>query len=223
MGKSNEALEFPVIWAEHIHSARFFRGVTVLLGVVCFMLLWMLWSQVTRPDPEPLVVRVDAVGRAQVVDYDIDRATVDQTDPVVPFFLTEFMHSHFARRHGLGAEEWQRSHYFLTPELSQIAYTRDEQELVDFISSAGQAPEQIVEDVRIRIIPQPEPPYRAEVFFDRVERYTDLELSRVTFSATVQFVFVEDLPRQARFVNPLGIIITFLEFEEELVQETLGS
>ena len=207
MAKSNEALEFPVIWAEHIHSARYFRGVTVLLGIVCFMLLWMLWSQVTEPDPEPLVVRVDAVGRAQVVDYDIDRATVDQTDPVVPYFLTEFMHSHFARRHGLGAEEWQRSHYFLTPELSQIAYTRDEQELVDFISSAGQAAEQVVEDVRIRIIPQPEPPYRAEVFFDRFVQVGKQFLERLPLGGA---------PGDGRYLRPVAPLFCFVDDNRQL-------
>ena len=217
----SDALEFPVIWAEHIHSARWFRGVTLLLSLVVLFLLVLLWNEVTEADPQPLVVRVDAVGRARVVDYSLDRATTDQRDPVVPFFLNDFVSSHYSRRHGLGAEDWQRSHAFLTPELSRIAYGRDQDELVNFISSEGQAPEQFVEDVRIRMIPQPEPPFRAEVFFDRVERYFDRDVARYTFSLAVHFEFSDAIPNETRIINPLGIVITYLEAQQEVVAESL--
>ena len=219
---TSDALEFPVIWAEHIHSARWLRGVTLLLGVFIVLLLMVLWNLASQPLPDPLVVRVDSVGRAQVVDYSLERATADQSDPVIPFFLNDFVTAHYARRHGIGAEEWQRSHAFLTAELSRVAARRDETELVDFISSEGQAPEQFVEDVRIRMIPQPEPPFRVEIFFDRVERYYEQEVSRVTFSMSLHFVFAEDVPAETRFINPLGIVIVYLEAQEEAVGRPLG-
>ena len=222
MATKTEAAEFADIWGEALHSARWFRGVTILLSAVVVILLIIVWVQAARPVPEPLVVRVDAVGRAEVVDYDVDRATVDQGDPVVPYFLTTFVTDHYSRRHGLGAERWQLSHYFLTDLISLEAYERDQEELVLFISSEGQAPEQVIENLRVRIIPQPEPPYRAEVFFDRVGRYFDTEVSRSTMSLSIQFVFADRVPSETILVNPLGIVVTYLNVQEDTVGATTG-
>ena len=47
----------------------------------------MVAVQETQPAPMPLVVRVDEVDRAVVVDYRIERASLDQNDPVVGYFL----------------------------------------------------------------------------------------------------------------------------------------
>ena len=159
MSDKTDVHEFPAVWADSVHAARFARGVAILLALVIVFLLLVVWVVVTEPDPQPLVVRVNEIGRAEVVDYALGQATADPADPVVPYFLNTFVDMHYARRHGLGAEEWQRSHFFLNPVLSQEAYVRDESELVQFIASQGQASEQLVENIRIRLIPSPEPPY----------------------------------------------------------------
>jgi len=114
-----KAEEFSDLWGELIHSGRWYRSLTVFLAVVVLVLLVVVMVQASRPAPMPLVVRVDEVGRAEVVDYQVERSSLDQNDPVVGYFLNSFVRDHFERRHALRAERWQRSLAFLTVVLQR--------------------------------------------------------------------------------------------------------
>ena len=211
-----KADEFTALWSEALHASRWYRATTVFLSVVVLVLLVAVVVQVSRPTPLPLVVRVDEVGRADVVDYQVDRAEMDQNDPVVGYFLNSFVLDHYSRRHALRAERWQRSLNFLTPELQREVYDRDVEELTLFVANEN-LPEFLVDNIVVRVIPQPEPPFRAEVLFDRVERFGPTELSRERFTLSVQFVFADAVPGEAILVNPLGLVLTFMEVQRQLV------
>ena len=213
MGKADE---FTALWSEALHASRWYRAMTVFLAVVVLVLLVAVVVQVSQPKPLPLVVRVDEVGRAEVVDYQVDRADTTQDDPVVGYFLQTFVLDHYARRHALRAERWQRSLNFLTPELQREVYDRDVDELTAFVADEN-VPEFVIDNVVVRIIPQPEPPFRAEVLFDRVERFGPTELSRERFTLSVHFVFADEVPSEAVLENPLGLVLTFMEVQRQLV------
>ena len=210
------AREYSDVWGEFIHSGRWYRGVTLFLCLVNLVLVVVLTVTVTEPDPLPLVVRVDEVGRAEVVDYELERASLDQNSPVVGFFLNQFVVDHYSRRHALRAERWERSLTFLTSALQQAAYDRDVDELSQFLSST-EAPEFLIQSIVVRVIPQPQPPYRAEVLFDRVEMFGTAEIARERMTLSVQFVFAEDIPTEALLINPLGLVITFSDAQRQLI------
>ncbi len=211
-----KAEEFSDLWGELIHSGRWYRSLTVFLAVVVLVLLVVVMVQASRPAPMPLVVRVDEVGRAEVVDYQVERSSLDQNDPVVGYFLNSFVRDHFERRHALRAERWQRSLAFLTVVLQQQVYADAVEELTVFVSTPD-APEFLVENVVVRVIPQPEPPYRAEVIFDRVEQFGPTEIARERMTLSLQFVFADSVPSAALLVNPLGVVITFMDVQRQLV------
>ncbi len=211
-----KAEEFSDLWGELIHSGRWYRSLTVFLAVVVLVLLVVVMVQASRPAPMPLVVRVDEVGRAEVVDYEVERSSLDQNDPVVGYFLNSFVRDHFERRHALRAERWQRSLAFMTVELQQQVYAETVEELTVFVSALD-APEFLVENVVVRVIPQPEPPYRAEVIFDRVEQFGPTEIARERMTLSLQFVFADSVPAAALLVNPLGLVITFMDVQRQLV------
>ena len=217
MPTKSKADEFSDLFGEALHGARWYRGMTVFLSLVVLLLAYVSYTLAARPLPEPLVVRVDSVGRAEVVQYQFERATAEQSDPVIPYFLTTFVSDHFARRHGYGAERWQRSHHFLTETVSFAALERDRDELTEFVALGLEAPEQLVQNVSVRIIPQPEPPFRAEVFFDLVEFFYSSEINRRRFTLSLQFVFADEIPPESVLINPLGLVITFLETERVIV------
>lgn len=216
MASKAQAREFSDLWGEMLHSGRWYRALTLFLCVVNLVLVFVVALTVTRPDPLPLVVRVDEVGRAEIVDYQVDRAELDQNSPVVGYFLNDFVVGHYARRHALRAERWERSLVFMTPDLQTIAYNQDVDSLGDFLSNPD-APELLIENIVVRIIPQPEPPYRAEVIFDRVETYIATEVSRERLVLSVQFVFADEIPAEAQLINPLGIVIVFMDVQRQLV------
>ena len=214
-----KAEEFSDLWGELIHSARWYRSLTVFLAVVVVVLIGVVMVQASRPTPMPLVVRVDEVGRAEVVDYQVERASLDQNDPVVGYFLNSFVRDHFERRHALRAERWQRSLAFMTVQLQRRIYQEAVDELTVFVSTPD-APEFLVENVVVRVIPQPEPPYRAEIIFDRVEQFglnEVMEIARERMTLSLQFVFAESVPPAALLVNPLGLVITFMGVQRQLV------
>ena len=191
----------------------------MFLAVVVVVLIGVVMVQASRPAPMPLVVRVDEVGRAEVVDYQVERASLDQNDPVVGYFLNSFVRDHFERRHALRAERWQRSLAFMTVQLQRRIYQEAVDELTVFVSTPD-APEFLVENVVVRVIPQPEPPYRAEVIFDRVEQFglnEVMEIARERMTLSLQFVFAESVPAAALLVNPLGLVITFMDVQRQLV------
>ena len=71
------------------------------------------------------------------------------------------------------------------------------------------------------MVPQPEPPYRAEVIFDRVEQFgaagDPMEIARERLTLSLQFVFADSVPAAALLVNPLGLVITFMDVQRQLV------
>ncbi len=216
MSSKAEAREFSDVWGEFIHSGRWYRGVTLLLAMVNVVLLFLVVVIASEPDPLPLVVRVDEVGRAEVVDYRLERAEVDQNSPVVGFFLNQFVVDHYSRRHALRADRWERSLVFLTPQLQQEAYTREVDGLSAFLSDPS-IPELLIQDIVVRVIPQPEPPYRAEVLFERVEAFGGTEISREQLTLSVQFVFAENISSDAMLINPMGLVIVFQDLQRQLV------
>ena len=216
MSNKAESPQFSDVWAELIHSGRWYRGITVLLSLVNLLVIVTLVILATAPEPLPLVVRVDEVGSARVVDYELDRAELDQNSPVVASFLNEFVVSHYSRRNALGSERWERSLVFLSPDLQSEAYDRDVEELSAFIADPDM-PEFFVQDILVRVIPQQQPPYRAEVIFDRVELYRRTEISRERLTVSIHFVFAENVPPEVILMNPLGIVVVFMDTNRELL------
>ncbi len=75
----------------------------------------------------------------------------------------------------------------------------------------------MIQDIVVRVIPQPQPPYRAEVLFDRVEIYGTSEISREQMTLSVQFLFAEDIPSEALLINPLGLVVIFMDVQRQLI------
>ena len=62
--------EFAEIWGEQMHAARHLRIVSTVLVLVLVVMAVALMRLAWAPQPRPLVVRVDEVGRAEAVAYE---------------------------------------------------------------------------------------------------------------------------------------------------------
>ena len=214
---SPRVAEFSDLFGEILHQSRYYRGAAVLLGLVVVFLLVIVLVQVSQPAPVPIVVRVDEVGRAEVVDYDPGRALAEQGDPSVLYFLNSFVHNHFRRNRSLGPEPWQRSLHFMAPELYReiVESERATQDLATFLSDP-RAPDQRVDNLVVRIVPQPQPPYQAEIRYDLVSTIPGRAPVLVSFTLTLQFVFVSAVPPETRLINPLGLVITYMDAQQAI-------
>lgn len=208
--------EFSDLWGEVLHQSRYYRGAAVVLCLIILALLLFVMILISRPIPAPIVVRVDEVGRAEVIDYNPSRATQTQEDPTTLYFLNSFVHDHFARRRALGADPWQRSLHFMAPELvgRVVDSERRTQDLARYLADPG-SDDQLVENLVVRIIPQPQPPYQAEVRYDLVPHNRGgVPGVPISYTLTLQFVFVASVPPESQLINPLGLLVTFMSTQQ---------
>lgn len=196
--------------AELAGAARFNRRIAA--GVLLALLLCLVgWARTARWVPQPMIVRVDSVGRAEVVapqDLYFDQSA---TDPVTRHFLHKFISDHVRRERYSAREDWARSLFFTSQEVTAEAIERDSAGIAAV--QAGTAPERHVERVVVRIHPQPEPPHRAEATYELVSPDGRGGWAAESWTATIQFQFVEVTNPEFALVNPIGLVVTYLRLE----------
>ena len=79
-------------------------------------------------------------------------------------------------------------------------------------TAVGLADEELhVEDVAVRILPQPAEPHGAAATFDLVRMRGGEELARESWSVSIRFSFLPEIPAELVVRNPMGIVISFLQ------------
>ena len=216
MKKQDTGKEFSEIWGEAIHAARHLRILSIVLGVLCLMLIVTVFRLSGAEPPRPIVVRVDEVGRAEAIAYDVAQAQADPLDPTTKYFLNRFLHDFYTRQVATVEEYWARSLHFLTPDLANAAFRR-EGETVAIVAAGGAREEIQVDRVVLRIQAQPQPPHGATADFELVtmDRFHK-EIGRERWSVTLQFVFMAVIPSELMPVNPMGIVVTYLQADRAM-------
>ena len=74
---------------------------------------------------KPLVIRIDAVGRAEAVQY--DATTYQPQAPEIRYFLTQFVVKHFSRIRATVQREYPDSLLFLEQSLADATIAQNEQ------------------------------------------------------------------------------------------------
>ena len=210
--------EYAEIWGETIHANRHLRILSVGLGALALLLAIGVVRLSSLEPPRPIVVRVDEVGRAEALAYEAVELRADPRDPSTKYFLNRFLHDYYGRRAATAEEYWPRSLRFLTTNLANAAFTASSDEIA--MLAAGVTREELrVEDVQIRIQPQPEPPHGAVADFEIVRTVAEQEVGREIWTVTMQFVFMDTIPADLITANPMGLQITYLESDQAFVPE----
>ena len=201
--KPDPGREFAEIWGEQVASNRFLR--TFLFGLAGLALL-LLVAVVRLSDvepPKPIVIRVDDVGRAEALAYEAVEANADPLDPTTKYFLNQFLSDFYSRRIATVEASWGRSLRFLTSDLANAAF-RTESAGVAEVAAGLASEERQVENVVLRIKPNPEAPHAATADFDLVTLQRGNELDRERWSVSLQFLFLDQVPGDLLPFNPMG-------------------
>ena len=75
-----------------------------------------------------------------------------------------------------------------------------------------------VEDVAVRILPQPTEPHSAATF-DLVRMNGGQEVARESWSVSMRFSFLPEIPAELVVRNPMGIVISFLQGDRIVTSE----
>lgn len=207
--KAQEA--YAEIWAEVLATNRYLKLALGALALLCVGLLLLCWRTFDRFEHlAPLVLRIDEVGRAEVVDYVAASYRPDVAKPEVKYFLRRFLLLHRERRGGMALETWKQSLLFLDGPLARRLLAEQEatNELVRFMS--GEGPEIEVELGAVQVQPSREEPYLARMDFTEIRRdVTGRELDRTRWTSEFEFRFLPKPPQELLSVNPIGLSITY--------------
>ncbi|MCY4585581.1 MAG: VirB8/TrbF family protein [Bryobacterales bacterium] len=199
--------EYAEAWAAHASAARTLRWIVGALILVLFITS-IGWVRSASHEPQPLFVRVDDVGRAEVVNYQALQFDKNPVSPVTKFFLARFIRDHYERRQGGVREAWTRSLYFLTSELAQTASASDSENIAAVI--AGQSSEIVMQDLTLRITPSELPPFTAIATYTLIYQRRGTELGRELWSTELRFHFLDGVPSEYVLVNPIGLSVSYL-------------
>ena len=199
--------EYAEAWAAHASAARTLRWIVGAL-IVVLLVTSAGWLSSASREPQPLFVRVDELGRAEVVDYEALEFDKNPVSPVTKFFLARFVRDHYERRRGGVREAWTRSLYFLTRELAQASSDADSDNIAAVI--AGAAAEIEMQDLTLRITPSEEAPFTASATYTLVYRRQGTELGRELWSTELRFHFLDSVPSEYVLVNPIGLSVSYL-------------
>ena len=185
--------EYAEIWGEAIHANRHLRTITVGLGIAVVLLIVVVLRIATVDPPRPIVVRVDEVGRAEAVAYDVMEAQADPLDPTTKYFLNRFVYDFYSRRRATVEENWSRSLRFLTTDLANASFRAESQNIA--LLAAGAARDELqVDRVVLRIQANPQEPHSATADFDLVRLVAQGEVDRERWSLSLQFLFLAEIP-----------------------------
>jgi type IV secretion system protein VirB5 len=165
---------------------------------------------------KPLVIRIDDVGRAQVVQYDTLSYRPQGQAPELKYFLTQFVTGHFARMRATARERYAESLFFLDSALADATIAQDGRTKAIETFLAGNGDETEVQVRNVALDDLKAPPYKASVDFDEVfyAPGNRTEKSRSTFVAQVTFVIRDQIPNATILVNPLGLTITYFRVDQ---------
>jgi type IV secretory pathway TrbF-like protein len=164
---------------------------------------------------KPLVIRIDAVGRAEAVQYD---ATAYQPQaPEIRYFLTQFVVKHFSRIRATVEREYPDSLLFLDQSLADatIAQNQQSRSIETFVTTrSADEVDVVVQNVSLSELSKS--PNKASVAFQTVTYTpgTRHERDRRSFVAQLDFVFRDHVPNEFVRVNPLGLEIRYFRVDQ---------
>jgi type IV secretory pathway TrbF-like protein len=184
--------------------------VTILvLAAVCLALAALTFmSQRALAKMHPLIVRINDVGRAEAIDY--RNFSYRPQEAENKYYLTRFAELYFARNRFTIERDQTSALYFLNSDVQRAVIDQERKDNIiqTYIKDSSlpyvdvEVKEVVLDDLR-------QSPYSARIEFVKV--FTNpadhSELKRERWTATVTYVFRENVKNNELAVNPLGLTI----------------
>jgi type IV secretion system protein VirB5 len=159
---------------------------------------------------KPLIISVSDSGRGQVMQYD-DFAKIP-IDRVSKYYLAQWAGLYYGRNHATLQRDFAQSLSFFSNQLQSATIQRFQKAktLESFLLDPSQ-PNVDIEIHSVVLEDLRQPPYRAEIEFDKVFRSPGNidEQRRERWTANVVYGFRDEVPNQMLLTNPLGLVITY--------------
>ena len=184
--------------------------ITILvLAAVCLVLAGLTYkSQAALAGIHPMIVRINDVGRAEAIDY--RNFQYRPQEPENKYYLTRWAELYFSRNRFTIERDQMNSLYFLNADVQRAVIDQERKDNViqNYIKDSGlpfvdvEVKNVILDDLR-------QSPYSARIEFEKVltNPADHSEVKRERWTASVTYVFRENVKNNELAVNPLGLTI----------------
>ncbi len=185
------------------------------LLVIAALVVVVVRLQASSANVKPLIVRINDVGRADVVN--VDATTYTPQPPELRYFLTRFVVLHYSRQRSNVRRDFPNSLYFLSRPLAEAAIaTSDHTRVMDAFLKDPTADEITIDVQNVTLTEWSKSPYRAEVSF--LKTFTPHGASQARrqerYVAQIDFIRRDSVSNDYVTVNPLGLQVLDLHLDQ---------
>lgn len=184
--------------------------VTILvLAAVSFVLAGLVFkSQRALADMHPMIVRINDVGRAEAIDYRNFQYRPQEAEN--KYYLSRWAELYFSRNRFTIERDQTNSLYFLNGDVQHAVIEEERKDnFIPTYTKEGSLPYVDVEVKSVILDDLRQSPYSARIEFEKV--FTNpadhSEIKRERWTASVTYVFRENVKNNELAVNPLGLTI----------------
>jgi type IV secretory pathway TrbF-like protein len=184
--------------------------VTILcLAMVCLALAALAFkSQKALASMHPMIVRINDVGRAEAIDYRNFQYRPQEAEN--KYYLTRWAELYFSRNRFTIERDQTDALYFLNGDVQRAVIAQEQKDhIIQTYRNDSTLPYVDVEVKNIVLDDLRQSPYSARIEFEKV--YTNpadhTELKRERWTASVTYVFRDNVQNNELAVNPLGLTI----------------
>jgi type IV secretion system protein VirB5 len=184
--------------------------ITILcLVVVCLMLAALIFrSQKALAGMHPLIIRINDVGCAEAIDYRNFQYRPQEAEN--KYYLTRWAELYFSRNRFTIERDQTDALYFLNGDVQRAVIALEQKDkIIQTYRDDSTLPYVDVEIKNVVLDDLRQSPYSARIEFEKV--YTNpadhTELKRERWTASVTYVFRDNVQNNELAVNPLGLTI----------------
>jgi len=184
--------------------------VTILvLGLVCLALAALVFkSQNALASMKPLIIRINDVGRAEAIDYRNYQYRPQEAEN--KYYLSRWAELYFDRNRFTIERDQTHSLYFLNSDVQRAVIDQERKNnIIQTYVKDSSLPYVDVDIKNVVLDDLRQSPYSARIEFEKV--YTNpadhSEIKRERWTASVTYVFRDNVKNTELAVNPLGLTI----------------
>jgi type IV secretory pathway TrbF-like protein len=191
--------------------------VTILvLAVISLVLAGLVYrSQRALADMHPMIVRINDVGRAEAVDYRNFQYRPQEAEN--KYYLSRWAELYFSRNRFTIERDQTNSLYYLNGDVQRAVLDQERKDnVIQIYIKDSSLPYVDVEVKNVILDDLRQSPYSARIEFEKV--FTNpadhSEIKRERWTASVTYVFRENVKNNELAVNPLGLTIVRFRADE---------
>jgi type IV secretory pathway TrbF-like protein len=187
----------------------YLRFTILILMAVCLTLAGLTYeSQKALANTHPMIVRINDIGHAEAIDYRDFHYRPQETEN--KYYLSRWAELYFSRNRFTIERDQTQALYFLASDVQRavIDQERKDNRIQSYIEDTS-LPYVDVEIRNVTLDDLRQSPYSARIEFELVYANPSdhAELKRERWTASVTYVFRENVKNNEIAVNPLGLTI----------------